>query len=269
MNPDIEIVNCDDMIFACFKTDDHISNTLRNTGEWENFETQIAKLVAKEFSKPLIFDIGANLGTFTVPVALDLANSNGSVYAFEPQRIIYQQLCTNIFLNRLDNVFANNVAIGKELKEIFIPKVNYEKTKNIGAVSLIPDLRKVTQVTYSEIYNEIINVISLDSVKTSSKCIFVKVDVEGYESEVFSGAINFFEEHNYPTILFEEWSNGKFPGKLGTLVEVNKLEARRILERLGYKLEKLNTNILAQHPLAQTHLVIKNNGGGLNISRER
>ena len=55
---------------------------------------------------PLVLDIGANLGAYAIPVAKKIASARGVVYAYEPQRIVYYQLCGNIFLNSLDNVHA-------------------------------------------------------------------------------------------------------------------------------------------------------------------
>lgn len=36
----------------------------------------------------------------------------GTVHAFEPQRIIFQQLCGNAFLNGLDNIVPYEMAVG-------------------------------------------------------------------------------------------------------------------------------------------------------------
>jgi len=55
---------------------------------------------------------------------------------FEPQRIIYYQLCGNIVLNRLDNFRAFNQAVGDSDGDIEMPEINYENNVNIGAFSL-------------------------------------------------------------------------------------------------------------------------------------
>ena len=61
-----------------------------------------------------IIDIGANNGHFTVEFA-QYVGDNGKVHSFEPQRIIFQQLCGNVFLNGLDNVYTYNVALGDKV----------------------------------------------------------------------------------------------------------------------------------------------------------
>lgn len=60
-----------------------------------------------------IFDIGANIGLYTLPSALKLRGS-GSVHAFEPVPLWFRRLRENIRLNRLsslDHVFSYNVGL--------------------------------------------------------------------------------------------------------------------------------------------------------------
>ncbi|TFG83046.1 MAG: FkbM family methyltransferase, partial [Chromatiales bacterium] len=55
-------------------------------------------------------DIGANIGTHTLALAR-LVGQQGLVFAFEPQRIVFQTLCANMALNSLDNVHCINSAV--------------------------------------------------------------------------------------------------------------------------------------------------------------
>ena len=60
-----------------------------------------------------VFDIGANIGLYTLPAALKLRKT-GSVYAFEPVPLWFQRLLENIQLNCLssmNNVFTYNVGL--------------------------------------------------------------------------------------------------------------------------------------------------------------
>ncbi len=86
-------------------------------------------------------DMGLYLGYHTVSLSKLVGNS-GKVVAFEPQRITFQQLNCNIFLNKLDNVYTYNAAVGEENSEIYIEQVDYYKVAegycgtNIGNISI-------------------------------------------------------------------------------------------------------------------------------------
>jgi hypothetical protein len=49
-----------------------------------------------------VIDIGANYGEHTISIA---KNISGNVYSYETDRLKFMQLCTNILLNRLSNVY--------------------------------------------------------------------------------------------------------------------------------------------------------------------
>ncbi len=83
-----------------------------------------------------MLDIGANLGAYSIPLAKSMRDVGGVLMAFEPQRILYYQLCGNVVLNRLDNFIAINKAVGDYDGDIEIPEINYENNTNIGAFSL-------------------------------------------------------------------------------------------------------------------------------------
>ena len=105
MLPRVHVVNSSQGSFLTFGND-VISNHLFTQDNWENWLFAITGEFTREFDKPIVFDLGANLGAYTVPTALMLNQQNGHVYSFEPQKVVYYQLCGNIFLNRLNNVTA-------------------------------------------------------------------------------------------------------------------------------------------------------------------
>ena len=136
MLPRINIVECEDANYLLFSTDDAISNILRRTGKWEEHILQISAFMLQGIENPLVIDIGANLGAFSIPLAKKIQSAGGQVIGFEPQRIIYYQLCGNVILNRLDNYFAIHSAVGQRTGFIETPEVNYENMTNIGGFSL-------------------------------------------------------------------------------------------------------------------------------------
>ena len=151
------------------------------------WEPEIMALCEK-YVKPdsVVVDIGANMGTFTVRLS-QLVRS-GVVVAFEPQRIIYQQLCCNVFLNKLKNVFAYNMALGKEQGEVTLTPINYD-SGSPGEVRIHGN------------NGERVICQALDSFGLTNVSL-IKMDVERYEPFVFDGAKETIK-NNRPVILFE------------------------------------------------------------------
>ena len=139
-----------------------------------------------------ILDIGANIGNHSLFFAKFL-NCN-KVHSFEPQRIIFQQLCGNVFLNGLDNVYTHNVALGDENSITRVEKPNYfsEDYVNFGDVHVIKD---------QNIESEEVQVKTLDSY-TFENVNLIKIDAQGFESYILSGAINTINKHR-PYIFIE------------------------------------------------------------------
>lgn len=262
MLPNIELVETKIGSLLLFRSDDFISKMLRENGTWAELESSIAVLMSDLTGPSFILDIGANLGTFCIPVAKKLASQNIKIHAFEPQRIIFQQLNGNLFLNQIENCFTHNFALGSFIGAIDLPKIDYLHTKNIGAVSLIPEIQLSTSVSYHSSDTESVEVKTLDSLLLSGQCSFIKIDVEGFESEVIAGSLDFLQRQSFPPILFEEWRKGKFSGNAGNTVDERQAKTRSLLSGLGYNFLSLGLETLAQHPNANAEIVIENSTGG-------
>jgi FkbM family methyltransferase len=218
--------------------------------------------MAKNTGPSFILDIGANLGSFCIPVSKKLALQNIHVHAFEPQRIIFQQLNGNLFLNQIENCFTHNFALGSSIGSMNLPKIDYFQTKNIGAVSLLSEIQRITNVRYHATETKKIEIKTIDSLQVDGQCSFIKIDVEGFESEVISGALEFLARQSFPPILFEEWHKGKFSGDAGDVVNKRQSQTRLLLGNLGYNFFSLGLETLAQHPESRTEAVIETFGNG-------
>src|SRR4051812_16828084 len=86
--------------------DTFVGRSLDLYGEWCEEEIEVLSQIIKPGS--VVLDIGANIGTHTICFAKQ-ALPGGVVYAFEPQRLVFQNLCANIALNQLVNVIAQQV----------------------------------------------------------------------------------------------------------------------------------------------------------------
>src|ERR1700704_2394713 len=91
------------------KNDAYIGGSLRKYGEfcWLEFEDVLNKVVRPG---ELVVDAGANIGTHPVEFSR-LVGPEGAVFAFEPQRLVFQALCANIAINQCVNVMAYREAL--------------------------------------------------------------------------------------------------------------------------------------------------------------
>jgi len=152
--------------------DAYIGRSLDVYGEYSEGEIDLFRQLLRPGD--VAVDAGANIGALTVAMAR-LVQPGGVVVAFEPQRAIFDILCNNLRLNGLANVTVYRRAVGSEAGVIRVPPLDYEQTENFGGVALGGSL------------GEEVNVVTIDSLGLP-RLRLLKVDVEGMESEVVTGA---------------------------------------------------------------------------------
>lgn len=248
MLPRVNVVRCNEADYILFSTADAISNVLYRTGQWEEYLLSISKALLQGVEAPLILDIGANLGAYSIPLAKNIQSIGGNVIGFEPQRVVYYQLCGNIVLNRLDNYEAFYLAIGASNGNVDIPDIDYAENTNIGAFSLSKSLRERlnTEKFMKGKFNSV-DMISLNSLKTDRSPSLIKIDVEGFELEVLKGGEDFLRNHHYPPIMFEAWNLDWFDYEREKLLG--------FVKYLGYEISlNIRDEYVAQHPEHPTHV---------------
>lgn len=174
--------------FLCNRNDLYIGRSLQLYGEVNENEVQLLKLLAPEGG--VVLDVGANIGSHTVPLAQHVG-PKGWVYAFEPQRVVFQTLCANVALNSLTNVDCIPAALSDAPGSVLIPDIDYTRESNFGAVevSTFGVGRPVSQIT-------------LDDFAGLPRVDIVKIDVEGMEQRVLAGGKRFFQR--FRPILYVE-----------------------------------------------------------------
>lgn len=241
MLPRVHVVNSSQGSFLTFGHD-VISNHLFSQDNWENWLFSITGEFTRGFANPIVFDLGANLGAYTIPTALLIKEQGGQVYSFEPQKIIYYQLCGNIFLNRLDNVTALNKGVAQECGLLEVPVPDYHKMHNVGGYSMVEQYRSNTgtQMAMSS-EKDVVQMVKLDDIIFEQKTRFLKIDVEGLELDVLQGAVNFLEHNNFPPFSFEAWDLPWFSRQRNELLN--------FILQLGYNIEHIqHDDYLAHHP---------------------
>jgi FkbM family methyltransferase len=155
------------------KHDQYVGRSFRDYGEFSEGEVEIFKHFVQRGA--IVLDLGANIGAHTVPLA-QLAGSGGVVVAFEPQPVLHQILCANLAVNSIPNVLTYAMALGNNQGTCTIPILDYTEPHNFGGVSM--DM--VTE-------GELVTLTTLDTYGLS-RVDFIKMDVEGFESQVLEGA---------------------------------------------------------------------------------
>jgi FkbM family methyltransferase len=236
MLPNCELVKVDGTQFLVFKGQDLISNHLKQE-LYENNVHQLALKILMDKPDGVVLDIGANLGTFCVPLARKIPQLK--FHAFEPQRIVYYQLCANTFVNGLDNVHCHNFGLSNKEERLVLTMPDYTTESNIGAFSMDKEVRENEYECKTEGAKEPLVVFTLDS-GVHKNVRLIKIDVEGHELEVLKGGIKTIKANDYPPIIFEAWVlKPWFQKKRKTLFDY--------LEGHGYKIEQLGNNNLAWH----------------------
>lgn len=135
----------------------------------------------------LFCDVGANVGAYTV---LATAAIGAKSIAFEPIESSYVELRKNIDVNRVAKlVDARHIAVGKAPGRLTL--TSHKDTMNHVVVGKTGDP------------NESVAVDTLDHALAGRIPLLMKIDVEGWEHEVFQGGVNTLHNADLLAIIVE------------------------------------------------------------------
>ena len=166
----------------------------------------------------VFYDIGANLGYYTVTVAKRVRE----VISFEPYSRSYELLKRNVILNNLKNTKVYKLGIGEKTQKrlLWVPSKNNQASFYEEASENKKDMIQETS-----------SIVSLDYFVENFKELlpsWIKMDTEGYEYFIIKGAINILRDYK-PRIFMELHGNKLSSGRLKELIS--------ILLDLGYKID--------------------------------
>jgi FkbM family methyltransferase len=144
----------------------------------------------------IFFDIGANAGSFIN--ALQKYNKKFTLYSFEPHPYIYEYLINTY---KQDNIIHNKMCVSDKDQScrIYIPEFS------VGLSSMI------NRQIFSKLKNQQILEIQTQCIKLDTYCTdnnishidYIKIDVEGVEYMVLTGAMNLLRNNKISALQVE------------------------------------------------------------------
>ena len=143
-----------------------------------------------------VVDIGANIGVYSIFLA-DLVGTHGRVFAFEPDPVLFEAAVTNVRVNGKNEVITlHNLALGSRTGQATLHRSTYNSGDN----------RLSASATHKE--SVPVNVARADDVLDGAKIDLIKMDVQGWESDVLRGLEQTLRSNPALTVYFEYWPEG-------------------------------------------------------------
>jgi FkbM family methyltransferase len=165
-------------------------------GGYDPVETPLVK----NWIKPgdTIIDAGANIGYYSV-LTSRLAGPAGKVFSFEPSAANMKYLKKNIAANSAFNVTAERAAIASKDGELKL----YISPVNFG------DHRVFDYKGAEKRRSEAVQAVNLDNyMKGRGKVDFVKMDIQGAESDAIKGMNGIITNNSDIKLMIEFWPTG-------------------------------------------------------------
>ncbi len=169
-------------------------------------------LVARHILRPgdIVYDVGANIG-YTTLLFSDVVQ-NGHVYAFEPSRKCVHYLRDN--LQKYNNISLIAKAVSCKEGHVSFSEQAFLDRSGIASSDIVQEANAETSLYEVES-------ISLDGFFSQhpQRPIFIKIDVEGHEQQVFEGAKEVLRTCK-PFLMFEALHTDSFEQNRSYLTEV-------------------------------------------------
>lgn len=184
--------------------DDAIDYNLYTRGTYEAGTLHIINSCLREGD--VFIDVGANIGLMSLVGSMRVGQ-NGAVYAFEPEPATFTLLQHNISINQLQNIHAVNLGLSSARG---VEVIYQSRSDNRGMASFIANGFQATRGTEVAVctLDEFLAENEIDSVR------MIKIDVEGWESEVMKGASSLIRKSNAPILCIEY--NNRLPSHRNT-----------------------------------------------------
>ena len=128
----------------------------------------------------------------------------GRIYAFEPQRPIFQILTGNVALNNFYNVWTYPYGLGDSRRTVEFQEPDYFSNADYGVFSLVQE-----KIPATGPHKNVVDIVTLDWFMEHyhvPKIDLLKIDAEGMDLEVLTGGIETIDQHR-PVIFIEHCDN--------------------------------------------------------------
>ncbi|HTD40651.1 MAG TPA: FkbM family methyltransferase [Mucilaginibacter sp.] len=163
-------------------TREYIGHEIIFSGSYEPLTLNICENLLKQGG--VFIDIGANVGLFSIQLS---KLTNVIVYSVEPSFLNFQKLLSNISLNKVSNIHPINIGLSD--RDSFGYLIN-NSPANSGTFRVVD--------TVNDNSSYLIRLCTLSELVKYfglSEIDLIKIDVEGFEMNVFKGYFN----HNLPS----------------------------------------------------------------------
>jgi FkbM family methyltransferase len=159
---------------------------------------KIARILCGQTSSPVVFDVGANVGAYSLAV-YDVFGSRACLYCFEPSPATFQILERR--LGELENVSLFNFGCSdrEEIRDL-----HWVDSDESGFCSLYN--RRLAHLGVHAKSTEAVRLTPIDKFAEERAIGFIdllKMDVEGHEYKVLAGASHMLESRAIAIIQFE------------------------------------------------------------------
>ncbi len=204
------------------------------SGYWVGiYEMHIQQTLAREIKRGNTFyDIGANAGFFSL-LAGTLVGPTGRVLAFEPLPENIESIREQFSINSMRQCQLIPKAVGNRVGNASLILAHNNSMGRIADAGKVESEKMVTVET-----------ITIDEfVQDNTPPDFIKLDVEGFETEVLAGASKLLNSNQAPKFLIELHGDDK----------AHQVEA--ILSTCGYHLTDLTGRRLIDGAVGHTHIM--------------
>jgi FkbM family methyltransferase len=179
---------------------DEVGHCIFFTGDYDPKITWLCRKLLRLGDTAL--DIGANLGVVTLAMA-KAVGSTGRVHAFEPNPKMIELLKQSI-ARSFQNITLHEMALGSQDAELelHVPPTNY------GAASFIRFRDALHTTSVKCPVRKLSDVVAAEAVGAIR---LIKIDVEGFENEVFLGGEDVLTKNRPDAVIIETNSPPELP----------------------------------------------------------
>jgi len=174
-------------------------NNIESNGE-KRLQREILEAIRNCSNDPVIFDVGANIGDWTLSLIKQSQKISGinklNIHVFEPFPSTFNTLSERL-QNYVDSniVQCNNIALSSEISNAYM----FGKT-NAGTSTIHPG---IDASNFEKVQIKKMTIDAYCTENSINEVNFIKCDTEGHDFEVIRGALNTLRNGNLWILQFE------------------------------------------------------------------